>query len=290
MADINQQAANPGMAEVLQTYYRLSPLRSISMPLLFLMVGVTLLMMVFKLVKTRSPKAAPGNSILLTGSSDSGKTAIQCALVYGSVSPTHTSLQPTESLIQLHSSLNKPHYGKLVDIPGHARIRDRFKEFLPNAKAVVFVVDASTIARNGPEVAEHLHRILHAITSLPPSRRQPSLVILAHKCDLLTSSSSNAALAVSRVRTILERELEKRKESQAGSVGVGQLGDDEDADGEMGGLECSGVKGKGFKFQEWEGGEIQILGSSVSIGKTTHDPEKAADGLADFKQWLYELS
>jgi len=287
MSDVYQQAANPGTAEVLETYYLLGPLRSIPMPLLFLIMGVTILIIVFTLVKMRSPKAAPGNSILLTGSSDSGKTAIQCALVYGSVPPTHTSLQPTESLIRLHSSLNKPRYGKLVDIPGHARIRDRFKEFLPNAKAVVFVVDASTIARNGPEVAEHLHRILHAVTSLPPSKRQPSLVILAHKCDLLTSSSSNAAPAVSRVRTILERELEKRKESQVGGVGVGQLGDDEDADGEMGGLECSGVGGKGFKFQDWEGGEIQILGSSVN---TAQDPEKAVDGLADFKQWLHEFS
>jgi signal recognition particle receptor subunit beta len=43
---------------------------------------------------------------------------------------------------------------RVVDVPGHPRVRDQFREHLDDAKAIVFVVDSSTISRNGPAVAE----------------------------------------------------------------------------------------------------------------------------------------
>lgn len=143
----------------------------------------------------------------------------------------------------------------------------------------------------------HLHSILHALTSLPPSQKLPSLLILAHKADLLkTSSSASAApsttLAITRVKTILERELEKRRASQAGGVGVEGLG----AEGErsdMGGLECG--EGGTFKFEEWEGGEVIFLGTSVrpqnssqrEKGVIDEKPE-SEDGLEALEVWLEE--
>jgi len=48
---------------------------------------------------------------------------------------------------------------RVVDIPGHPRIRDQFQEYLDDAKAVVFVVDASTISRNGAAVAESVSHV-----------------------------------------------------------------------------------------------------------------------------------
>jgi hypothetical protein len=47
---------------------------------------------------------------------------------------------------------------RVVDIPGHPRIRDQFREYIPDAKAVAFVVDASTVSRNGAAVAEYVSR------------------------------------------------------------------------------------------------------------------------------------
>lgn len=44
----------------------------------------------------------------------------------------------------------------LVDIPGHPRIRAQFVDVLSRAKGIVFVVDTSTIARNGAAVAEYV--------------------------------------------------------------------------------------------------------------------------------------
>lgn len=43
---------------------------------------------------------------------------------------------------------------RAIDVPGHPRIRDQFKDYLPEAKAVAFIVDASTVSRNGAAVAE----------------------------------------------------------------------------------------------------------------------------------------
>ena len=135
--------------------------------------------------------------------------------------------------------------------------------------------------------------ILNALTSLPPSRGTPALTIVAHKCDLIKSatSASSAQLAINRVRSILERELEKRRASNANGVGVESLGA-EDADSQMGGLECTG-SGE-FKFAEWEGGEIGFIGTSVSVGQragaSADEKHPEGDGLSSLRDWLEELS
>lgn len=43
---------------------------------------------------------------------------------------------------------------RVVDVPGHPRVRDQFREHLDDTKAITFVVDSSMISRNGPAVAE----------------------------------------------------------------------------------------------------------------------------------------
>lgn len=132
----------------------------------------------------------------------------------------------------------------------------------------------------------HLHTILNALTSLPPSQALPSLFILAHKSDLLKSGSASSAtsetLAVNRVKTILERELEKRRVSQSGGVGVEGLGEEGERT-EMGGLECNGDKGV-FRFDDWEGGEVIFWGTSV---KNVEADEKAeTNGLSLLREWM----
>lgn len=131
----------------------------------------------------------------------------------------------------------------------------------------------------------HLHHVLHAITSLPPTQSRPTLLILAHKTDLLkvaTSSNSAREVAVSRVRAILERELEKRRVSQSGGVGVESLGAEGEGT-EMGGLECSGAAGGAFKFSEWEGGDVEFISTWVKVGEV-----KDEDGLDELKSQLFK--
>ncbi|KAG6864646.1 hypothetical protein C0991_008127 [Blastosporella zonata] len=232
-----------------------------------------------------SKSKSKGNALLLVGPPDAGKTAILSALVSGSALPTHTSLQTNSSTIEVSNKKIRA-----IDIPGHPRIRDQFREHLNDAKAIAFVVDASTVSRNGAVVAEHLHNILNTLTSLPPSQTLPSLLILAHKCDLLnTGSQANAAadsLAINRVKSVLERELEKRRASQSGGVGVEGLGA-EGEKSEMGGLHCNGPAGGAFKFSDWEGGEVSFVGTSAKGAKSNEDSEKAGgDGLTSLREWL----
>jgi len=177
-----------------------------------------------------------------------------------------------------------------VDLPGHPRLRNQILEHLADTKVIGFVVDASTVSRNGPAVAEHLHLVLHTLTSLPPSQHQPSLLIIAHKSDLLkttTSAQSNAgALAINRVKTILERELEKRRASQTGGINIEGLGEEGERS-DMGGLECGEKEGSSFKFDEWEGGEISFLGTSLAITSPGSDEKGASDsGLESLWEWL----
>ena len=132
--------------------------------------------------------------------------------------------------------------------------------------------------------------------SIPPSQSTPALIVLAHKSDLLTSTTSSSntpadQLAVNRVRTILERELEKRRQSQAGGMGIESLGGGEGDNTEVSGLECSGVGGGVFRFSDWEGGEVTFLGTSVSRAGEKVQDEKAENmgGLEGLQQWLGNL-
>ena len=132
--------------------------------------------------------------------------------------------------------------------------------------------------------------------SIPPSQSPPAFIILAHKSDLLasTTSSSNTPadqLAINRVRTILERELEKRKRSQAGGMGIESLGGGEGDNTEVSRLECNGVDSGVFKFSEWGGGEVTFLGTSIPrTGEKVQD-EKTGNicGLEGLRQWLSGL-
>ncbi|KIK59583.1 hypothetical protein GYMLUDRAFT_245253 [Collybiopsis luxurians FD-317 M1] len=264
--------------------------------------AAVILIAIFVFVSRRKSQSKR-NVFLLTGPSDSGKTAIFSSLIYGNAVPTNTSMQSNSSFFTIPG---KKEPVQVVDVPGHPRLRSQFKESLNSAKAIAFVVDANTISRNAAHAAEHLHTILDAIMSFPPSQSLPTLLILAHKSDLIKASSISAdttALAINRVQTILERELERRRQSQLGGMGVEALGDDgvgssggmgggsmnEKETGNMGGLDCTGPGGM-FKFENWEGGEVVFLGTSVRSSLVKGDKgEKAGIGSLDsLREWIEE--
>ncbi|KAL1757190.1 signal recognition particle receptor beta subunit-domain-containing protein [Schizophyllum commune] len=258
-------------------------------------LAVAILLVSVLVLFTKRRSATKGNALLLVGPPDAGKSAILSALVYKHTLPTHASLQ-TNSAFATLPNLKQPL--RIIDVPGHPRVRDQFRAHLPEARAVAFVVDASTVSRNGARVAEHLHTLLRALSHLPPSQPTPALAILAHKSDLLKAGAP--ALAASRVRTVLERELERRRAAAAegiavegmgaggdlgGGVGIGRAGDDSAQEENGGdGLECSGSGV--FSFDTWEGGEVTFLGSSTPVGKG--EGEKEQQGLADLGGWLEE--
>lgn len=114
-------------------------------------------------------------------------------------------------------------------------------------------------------------------------------MILAHKADLLktTGSSTGAAadtLAITRVKTVLERELEKRRASQSGGHGIEGLGAEDEAS-ELGGLECGGTSAA-FKFDAWDGGEVSFIGTSVKVVKVAEIEKGGDTGLTSLLEWI----
>ncbi|GAW09654.1 signal recognition particle receptor subunit [Lentinula edodes] len=262
------------------------PVSMSSQTLILASLFVAIISIAIFIFVSRRKSQSKRNLVLLIGPSNSGKTAIFSSLVYGQAPPTITSMQANSSFLDLPGKRDPI---QIVDVPGHPRLRDQFKDFLSSAKALAFVVDANTASRNTAVVAEHLHAVLDAIMAIPPSQPLPTLLILAHKCDLIKASSSSAdtsALAVTRVQTILERELERRKLSQSGGMGVEALGDENNNEkSNMGGLDCRGPGGT-FKFENWEGGEVVFLGTSVQSSRS--DEKSVKGSIAPLMDWIEE--
>jgi len=87
---------------------------------------------------------------LLTGLSESGKSAIFMQLLHGKFPVTFTSIKENVGDYQVGNSSVR-----LVDIPGHYRVRDKCLELYKHrAKGIVFVVDSVTAQKDIRDVAE----------------------------------------------------------------------------------------------------------------------------------------
>ncbi|EFA10591.1 signal recognition particle receptor subunit beta [Tribolium castaneum] len=154
-----------------------------------LVIVVTLVL--FVLYRRRK---ATRNCILLTGLCDSGKTLIFSQLVYEKFIQTHTSIKENIGTYIVNNN-----YLKIVDIPGHERLRNKFiEQYKELTRGIVFVVDSSTIQQDVRDTAEFLYNILVDSTVV---RNSPNLLILCNKQDQTLAKGSNA------VKSILEKEL-----------------------------------------------------------------------------------
>lgn len=88
---------------------------------------------------------------------------------------------------------------KIVDIPGHERLRSRFfDQYKAIARGVVFVVDSVTIQKDVRDAAEYLYNILSDSNFLNSG---VSFLILCNKQDLSFAKGATA------IKSILEKEL-----------------------------------------------------------------------------------
>lgn len=99
------------------------------------------------MIKKRKVKRT---DIVLAGLCDSGKTLLFSLIVNGKPVETFASLKENTGFLNVQSGVLR-----LVDMPGHERLRlkllDTYKQ---SAKAVVFVIDSSTVQKEIKDVAE----------------------------------------------------------------------------------------------------------------------------------------
>ncbi|XP_055609295.1 signal recognition particle receptor subunit beta [Uranotaenia lowii] len=132
------------------------------------------------------------SDVLLAGLCDSGKTLLFSRLIFDDEKETFTSIK--ENVGHLATAKGEI---RLVDIPGHERLRGKFfDQYKSLAKAVVYVVDSVTVQKDIRDVADFLYTILadKAISSLP-------VVILCNKQDEALAKGDGV------IKSLLEKEI-----------------------------------------------------------------------------------
>ncbi|XBI08608.1 hypothetical protein VPH35_136313 [Triticum aestivum] len=139
-------------------------------------IAVTILV----LVAASCLKSSKPNTIVLSGLSGSGKTV----LFYqkGKIKPVH-----------------------VIDVPGHARLKSKLDEVLPQAAGVVFVVDALDFLSSMQASAEYLYDILTKATVV---KKRIPVLIFCNKTDKVTAHSKEF------IKKQLEKEVNKLRESR----------------------------------------------------------------------------
>jgi len=166
-------------------------------------VIVFITLVILFLIKKRKAKRT---DILLAGLCDSGKTLLYSFIVSGSHVDTFTSLKENLSFITL-----KEASVRLVDLPGHERLRMRFLDiYKKSTKAIVFVIDSSTVQKEIKDVADLLYTLLvdKALSAVP-------VLILCNKQDETMSKGKSV------IEQLLEKEINlirKTRTSQLKSV------------------------------------------------------------------------
>ncbi|TPX43725.1 hypothetical protein SeLEV6574_g04895 [Synchytrium endobioticum] len=217
------------------------------------------------------------DTFLITGLSDAGKTTLYLRLRYGRTKPTHTSMQENDGRFAVFSndanvSDRSNRLIHAVDVPGHEKLRYRFAEFLPIARAVVFVIDSSTVTQQAQvrRAAEYLYDILankHAAAPKPV----PMLVV-CNKSDHLLAASED------KIRILLQSEIDKLRTTRSAALDKQDSGGQEEV--------FLGYDNEAFQFEHVPN-EIRFLRCSLVCGSEERDDVSGMDDIVD---WIRQQS
>uniref|UniRef100_A0A1L8EFC7 Signal recognition particle receptor subunit beta n=2 Tax=Haematobia irritans TaxID=7368 RepID=A0A1L8EFC7_HAEIR len=153
---------------------------------LFLGFVVVALFVIFR------KRSSARRDILLSGISDAGKSALFMQVLHNRFPETFTSISEN---IGLYKKGNLS--ARLIDIPGHYRVREKsFEKYKRTSKAIAFVVDSVTIQKEIRDVADALYSVLTDSATVPCK-----VCIFCNKQDSTTAKSAEV------IKSSLEKEL-----------------------------------------------------------------------------------
>jgi len=185
-------------------------------PILIALLVIIVTVIIYFLWKKKSFKKT---DILLVGLCESGKTLLFSQLLENGSRETFTSI--AENLGN-YKSKETGKTVRVVDIPGHERLRARFFDQYKNfAKGIIFVIDSVTIQKDIRDVADFLYTILadNSVSSTP-------ILILCNKQDATLAKGSQIVKnllekEINLVRTTRQKQLESVDNSSTERIFIG---------------------------------------------------------------------
>ncbi|XP_023298210.2 signal recognition particle receptor subunit beta [Lucilia cuprina] len=173
-------------------------------PILVAMIVGFIAVALFVIFRKRS---SARRDFLLTGISEAGKSSIFMRILHDKFPETFTSIKENVEDYKLGA--------RLVDIPGHYRVREKcFEQYKKTAKGIIFVLDSVTIQKDIRDVADALYIMLTDSATLPCK-----FAVLCNKQDLATAKS------VQVIKTSLEKEMNIIRDTR--SRKLQSVGDDD---------------------------------------------------------------
>ena len=219
-------------------------------------------------------------SFLILGTNGAGKTAFYNRLMSQDNQPkfeqTVSSIEPTFGHINLplaKHSIAKTY--QIIDYPGHLKYTQLLNKLileditLQKIKGIVYVIDSSAAATNGPRLLEVAHGLFLLLSQTEKLNNGIDILFAVNKQDLFDSRP------VFKVKELLQQEVDKlvknelMQKSLAGHEASGIDEEDDDTNRESLKEFWSSVVGRNgrFLFDMLEG-NMDFIGGSVLKNKT----------------------
>jgi small GTP-binding protein len=142
----------------------------------------------------------------IVGNTNAGKTTLFYKLQQDELPQTVTSMVELDTTLQLKADGADGKSYKVIDFPGHRRVRGRLTPLLNRAAGIVFVVDSTSVAADLTYIAEFMMELF--LDSNVRAMRPP-LLVLCNKSELAGAKSPKA------VKPLLEKELAQLQETRS---------------------------------------------------------------------------
>jgi len=194
----------------------------------YLALLIVLLTSIFIWILARSRRS--GDTILLLGLTDAGKTLLYSLLVARKFMSTQTSTIENKGRVV---SASKKTSWNLVDLPGHERVRNKYLyKHKDAARGVLFLIDSVKFPKEIRDVAELMYDVLANRTM---QRNKASILVACNKQDQATAKSCNV------IKSQLEKEITNLRVTRSAALkGVGDSTSSKNA--------FIGKQGKDFEF------------------------------------------
>jgi signal recognition particle receptor subunit beta len=229
-----------------------------------------------------------GECLFLCGIANSGKTLLFHRLTSDVEQQTSTSMETNHGTMTLdYLSTDRPiKKVHVMDIPGNSRIRHRdFNAYKTSAKAIIFVIDSTTIYKKYKDVSDYLYEIL--CEKCFRDQRLP-LLIFCNKHDVNKKDHN-----IQSIRYLLEHELTMKRKLHASSVNLLQEKNDINNDD----VDIGRLGKENFGFNDVKDIRIEFVeGSALNVRKkssdTQYDDAEDSDSgphLLKVHQWIARI-